>query len=125
MVLAADCRVDNSEPEKRARLDVVIVGVSINIDLGQATLEVPQQEQPHGGYGAHNTLVLVAVNPLGLLIVQDEGITSKAGVDERIDKRRRKIRPGRVEIHRRRTCLGHAPAGMSGKAWLVATEACG
>jgi hypothetical protein len=59
-----DARVEDSNGEQSTRHDLVICRVEVLVNLGQATLNIPQGHHADAGGGAHLAVFLVLKDPV-------------------------------------------------------------
>jgi hypothetical protein len=99
--LVAHAAVDNADREQRAALDPLFVAeLEHCVDARQRAVDVPQHHGAERRRRTHHAVLFVLVHPLVRRAIGDQLVVTVAGVDKRVDKRRRQIGARRVDALR-------------------------
>ena len=95
VALVPHAGVDDAAGEERAGLDPVLGRVEVLVDLGQAAVHVPQEDQADAGGGGEHAVLLVLVQPL-VAVLHEQLVLPEAGVDEAVDEAAGEVLPRAV-----------------------------
>ena len=77
--------------------DGVFGGIEVLVDLCEATVDIPQEDEADGGRGGHLTVLLVLEQPV-LAVLHEQLVLAEARVDESVDEGGGEVLAGAVHV---------------------------